>query len=228
MLWVSSFFRPGVGCAQKIDLVYQATRNGQPFATVTESFRQDKDRYRIESVTAGIGIYALFGKRRLISEGEVTAGGLKPSHFELHQGEDSNKSVFADFDWAANTLTLKNKGESSVVPLQKDTQDLTSYSYQFMFALPAGDAISLPVTTGKKLNLYNFQLTERNQLTQVTAGKYKTVHLTKIRDTSQSVNARDERELWLSIENHYLPVRLLITDDRGAKIEQILTSLHVE
>ena len=54
---------------QQIKAVYQATRNGQPFATVTETYTRDGSKYRLESLTEGIGVYALFGKRRLASEG---------------------------------------------------------------------------------------------------------------------------------------------------------------
>jgi hypothetical protein len=212
-----------------VDLVYQATRNGQPFATVTESYRQEKGRYRIESVTTGIGVYALFGKRRLTSEGEVGADGLKPSHFELHQGDNISKSLFADFDWAASTLTMKIKGETNVVPLQKGTQDLSSFAYQFMFTPPVGDVLNLPMTTGKKLNLYNYTLTEKNELLEIAAGKFKTVHLVKARDKdADPASVKDEKELWLGLGNHYLPVRLVMVDDHGVKIEQTLTSLHVE
>ena len=136
---------------KQVDLVYEATRNGQPFATVTESYRQENGRYRIESVTKGIGVYALFGERRLISEGEVTSDGLKPSHFELHQGDNARKSLFADFDWSANTLTMKVKGKLTTVPLEQGAQDLSSLLYQFMFKQPTGEVFNLPVTTGKKL-----------------------------------------------------------------------------
>lgn len=211
---------------KRVELEYQATRNGQPFATVTESYRQDKGRYHIESVTNGIGIYALFGKRRLISEGEITADGLKPSHFELHQGSDSNKSLFADFNWAANTLTLKNKTETNIVPLQKGTQDLSSFAYQFMFAAPTGESLDLPVTTGKKLNLYRYLLTDKNEVLDLAStGKFKTVHLIKAKESESS---KDEKEFWLSTDNHHLPVRILMIDDKGIKIEQSLTHLHVE
>jgi hypothetical protein len=108
-----------IAAPTKVDVVYQATRSGQPFATITESYRQENGHYRIESVTKGIGVYALFGERKLTSEGDVTANGLKPSHFELHQDDNEKKFLFADFDWAANTLTMKIKGKSTTVPLEK-------------------------------------------------------------------------------------------------------------
>ncbi|HEX5538787.1 MAG TPA: DUF3108 domain-containing protein, partial [Methylophilaceae bacterium] len=146
----------------QVDLIYEATRNGQPFATVTETYRAADGHYRIQSVTKGIGVYALFGERRLTSEGEVTASGLKPSHFELHQGDNERKALYADFDWGGNTLTMKVKGKPTTVPLLPGTQDLSSFMYQFMFKQPEGSEYVLPVTTGKRLNTYRYNVTERN------------------------------------------------------------------
>ena len=207
---------------KQVDAIYQATRNGQPFATITESYREQNGHYHIESVTKGIGVYALFGVRRLLSEGEVTAAGLKPSHFELHQGDNEKKALITDFDWVANKLSMKIKGKPSVVPLEAGTQDLTSFVYQFMFALPIGDEFKLPVTTGKKLRTYSYKVTERDTELEVPAGKFKTMHLVNVGD------ADDAKEFWLGVESHRLPVRLTMRDEGGAKIEQMLTSLHAE
>jgi len=209
---------------KQVDAVYQATRGGQPFATITETFRQENGRYKIESVTKGIGVYALLGKRTLSSEGEVTAEGLKPSHFELHQGDNAKKSLYADFDWAANQLNMKVKGSPVTAPLEKGTQDILSLVYQFMFVQPGGNEFTLPVTTGKKVRSYTYQVTERSAAVDVPAGKYKAIHMLnagKDKDT-------DDKELWLGIEAHYLPVSLLMHDDNGTVIEQTLTSLHIE
>lgn len=207
---------------KQVELVYEATRNGQPFATITESYKQENGRYRIESVTKGIGVYALFGERRLTSEGEVTAEGLKPTHFELHQGDNARKSLFADFDWVANKLTMKVKGNPSTVSLEPGAQDISSLSYQFMFKQPTGEEFNLPVTTGKKFRTYHYKVTARDAALDVPAGKYKTIHMV------EASASNDEKELWLGAESHYLPVKLVMRDDNGAKIEQVLTSLHAE
>jgi len=229
LVWAAT----AVAAPKSVSLVYEATRNGQPFATVTESYKQENGRYRIESVTKGVGVYALLGERRLTSEGDVTANGLKPSHFELRQGSNERKFLFTDFDWAANTLTMKIKGKPTTVPLEKGTQDLTSFAYQFMFTPPQGDALVLPVTTGKKLRIYNYTVVERDAPVDLPAGKFKTIHLTNAskNDPEQQTDkqsANDEKELWLGREAYSLPVRIVMYDDGGAKIEQTLTSLHVE
>jgi len=222
-----------VAAPKSVALVYDVTRNGQPFATVTESYKQENGRYRIESVTKGIGVYALLGERRLTSEGEVAAEGLKPGHFELRQGSNEKKFLFTDFDWPANKLTMKIKGKPTTVSLEKGTQDLISFAYQFMFAPPQGDALVLPVTTGKKLRLYNYAVVERDASLELPAGKFKTIHLAKAdkndpEKQSDKQSANDDKELWLGQEAYSLPVRIIMYDDGGAKIEQTLTSLHAE
>jgi hypothetical protein len=208
---------------RQVELVYEATRNGQPFATVTETFRQENGRYRIESVTQGVGVYALFGKRRLMSEGEVTEQGLKPSHFELHQGDNDKKSLLTDFDWPQNQLNMQVKGKTITVPLEPGAQDLASFIYQFMFCPPVGEDVNMPVTTGKKLRSYHYRVTERDVTLDLPGGHFKTLHL-----VDATPDGEDSKEFWLATDRHHLPVRLEMRDDKGAKIEQILTSVHAE
>lgn len=207
----------------QVKLVYQATRNGQPFATITETFQQENERYRIESVTDGIGVYALFGKRRLLSEGEVTAQGLHPKHFEQQQGDNAKKAVSADFDWEAKTIAMNAKGKTTSVPLEDGTQDLLSYAYQFMFRHPQGAELRLAVTTGKKLRNYLYRVAEKDDRQEALSGVCKTVHL-----ANGAKDGEEDKELWLGVEQYYLPVRISMKDENGARIEQVLTSLHVD
>lgn len=223
LLCLAVFTTLAIAAPKQIKLVYEATRNGQPFATVTETFSQENGRYKIESVTEGLGVYALFGKRILTSEGEVTPEGLKPSRFVLHRGDNPKKSLSADFDWAASKLTMTVKGKPVMAPLEKNTQDLTSFVYQFMFKQPTGQDLKLPVTTGKKLKTYHYKITGRDVPLQVPAGNFKTIHLVN----ADVEEPDDEKELWLGVESHYLPVRIIAHDD-GTKIEQKLTSLQVK
>ncbi len=207
---------------QKLTAVYHVTRNGQPFADVTETFRQEGGRYKLESVTKGIGIYGLFGERRLASDGEVIAEGLRPGHFEQQQGDNAKKAISADFDWISKTIAMKAKGQTNTAPLENGTQDLASYAWQFMFAPPKADEVVLPVTTGKKQRVYRYRVAERDAVMETPAGKFRTLHLVNAKDGGE------EKELWLGIEAHHIPVRILMQDEKGAKIEQVLTSLDAQ
>lgn len=206
-----------------MQLEYEVTRDGKPFATVKESFTQDGNQYKIESITKGIGVYALFGERKLSSTGELTAQGLKPMHFELHQGDGGRKSLITDFDWAKNTLNMQVKGKTKTAVLEAGTQDLASYAYQFMFTPPLKDAVNVALTTGKKLNLYQYKVAERGVVLDAANAQYKTTHLvsTKAEDDSK-------KQLWLAENQHYLLVRYRQLDENGATLEQTLTKIHVE
>lgn len=209
-----------------IQASYEVTKNGQPFAKVHEQFSVTGNAYKVESITKGIGVYALFGERKLISNGEVTSQGLKPSHFELHQGDNPKKALFADFDWAKSTLRMLVKGSPKDAELTPGTQDLASYAYQFMFLpAPLKDAITVTLTTGKKLNQYQYKINADQELINGAGTQYKTLHLVQL---EQNKPQTETKELWLAAEHHYLPVRILMVDENGAKIEQTLTELHVD
>jgi len=209
---------------KRIQAVYEVTKNGQPFAKVHEQFVITDGSYKLESVTKGIGVYALFGERVLTSSGEVTAQGLKPGHFELQQGNNAKKALLADFDWAKQALRMTVKGKVKEAPLAAGTQDLASYAYQFMYLpAPLKDSITVTLTTGKKLNQYQYRINPEPETIATPAEQYRTLHLAQ-----QDQNKTDTKELWLAEEHYYVPVRILMVDDNEQKLEQTLTELHIE
>ncbi len=211
---------------KNIQLEYEVTRDGKLFANVVETFSQDASQYKIESVTKGVGVYALLGERKLSSSGSVTKDGLKPKHFELHQGDSKKKSLINDFDWPKNTLNMQVKGETRTQALEKGTQDLLSYAYQFMFMSSKArgvNAINVTLTTGKKLNHYQYKVMGRGLKLSVANAQFKTLHIAKAPAAGE-----DKKQLWLAEDQHYLPVQYKLTDEDGANFEQTLTSIHVE
>jgi len=204
---------------------YEATRNALPFAKVHEQFSVTGNSYKIESITKGLGVYALFGERRLTSVGTVNSLGLKPDHFELQQVDNPKKALIADFDWTKNSLQMIGKGEVKQDALTEGTQDLASFAYQFMFLpAPLKDAVVMTVTTGKKLNKYQYIINADIEFIESAGVKYKTLHLSQALVPGKS----ESKEFWLAVDYHYIPVRILMVEDSGAKTEQTLTELHVE
>ncbi len=206
-----------------LQLHYAVTKNGQPFANVKESYVVTGDAYKIESITKGIGVYALFGERQLTSAGEVTKEGLKPKAFELHQGDNEKKSLLAQFDWAQNKLVMLVKGKEKTAELAFGTQDLASYAYQFMFQPEKiKNTASVQLTTGKKLNTYDYLVTPA--ALDIAGKTLQTLHLTPVK----SATTTETKELWLAAEYHYLPVRILLVDDNGQTLEQTLTEFNAQ
>ncbi len=213
---------------KNVRLEYDVARDGKLFARVKESFTQNGKQYRVQSITKGVGIYALMGERKLTSIGAVTKAGLKPFHFELRQGRNDNKTLIADFDWVKNTLTMQKKDEKRTEKLEAGTQDLASYAYQFMFNPPLKDDVKVIMTTGKKFNTYQYKVLARGATTVVGKTSYKTLQLTNEADINKSKAGQDKKQLWLAQDQFYLPVRYQLTDDDDDTYEQTLTKIHVE
>ena len=208
---------------KNIQLEYDVARNGKLFAKVKETFAQNGKQYRIKSITKGIGVYALMGERVLTSNGAVTKEGLKPNHFELHQGKSAKKTLIADFNWAKSTLTMQVKGEKKTEVLEKGTQDLASYLYQFMFNPPTKDEVNVTMTTGKKLHAYQYKVMARGLKLKLAKATYKALHI-----SNEAAAGDDKKQLWLAQDQYYLPVRYKLTDEDGDNFEQTLTKIHVE
>lgn len=209
---------------KSIQLEYEVSRNGKAFGTVKESYTQEGAKYHIISTTKGEGLYALLGERVLTSSGDVTANGLKPAKFQLKRGDNKRKSLAADFDWAGQTLNMLVKGEKRTAKLVAGTQDLASYAYQFMFAPPKGEQVKLSLTTGKKLKLYTYNIKPGVALS--AAGKsYKTMHL-----VNAKVDGKKKKELWLAKvkADYVIPVKYLVIDKHGDKLEQTLTKISIQ
>lgn len=203
---------------------YNLFKSGQQVGVVSETFLRKGNRYEILSETKAIGIFALFAKGniKLISRGEITKDGLRPLHFEHHRGSDPDKLIVADFDWRKRILTMKYDGKTETATLAPGTQDRISRMYQFMFAPPQGKELTFHMTNGRNLELYEYLLADETPL-ETAAGKFNTLHYSK-----QHKADEDGTELWLSSENHYLPVRVLITETEGGKMEQKLTQLRIK
>jgi Protein of unknown function (DUF3108) len=208
---------------KNIQLEYDVLRNGKRFATLKENFTQNGKQYRINSVTKGLGIYALLGERVLTSSGAVTKEGLKPIRFELHQGKSDKKTLIADFNWTKSTLSLQSKDGVKTEPLEKGTQDLSSYVYQFMYNPPNKDQVKVTLTTGKKLNHYQYKVIARDVAVDAANASYKTLQI-----SNEAGANEDKKQLWLAQNQYYLPVRYKLTDEDGDNFEQTLTKIHVE
>lgn len=208
---------------KRIHAVYAVTKNDQPFANVREQFTISGGQYQLESITKGIGVYALFGERVLRSQGEVTEQGLKPSRFELRQGDNPKKALIAEFDWVKQNLRMTVKGKLKEAKLQQGTQDLASFAYQFMYLTqPLKDEVTVTLTTGKKLDQYHYSIKPDAETIEAAGVQYKTLHLTPAAQDDET------KEFWLAADYHYLPVRILFVDEHGQKLEQTLTELHIE
>ncbi len=165
-------------------------------------------RYSLTSVTEATGITALFvsGKITQRSEGSLTAEGLQPDKFWGEKGKQVQPPV--RFDWLSRLLLLP----AGAVELPAQTQDLLSFAFHLAMRVQEHDAAwEMPVTNGKKLRNYQFQVMGWETIS-IGGGRLEALRLQGSRSGEGSL------DVWLAPAQHWLPVRIRTLDQKGKVI----------
>jgi hypothetical protein len=221
LLVVSSSAQAG---PKTIKATYHGFMNGLPIGTLTEQFESDGNTYRIVSETKPVGLAALIQRQPLhfSSTGSIASGGLQPTSFEARRNTRDAPQVSAEFDWPQKQLVLKNQGKTESLSLPSGTQDRLSVLYQFTF-LPLERIVKLDfaMTNGRKLDQYQYRVAGEVEI-ETGMGRLKTLHLVKQREPGDTVN-----EVWLSLQHRHFPVKLLIVERDGMRLEQVIQNLEL-
>jgi hypothetical protein len=184
---------------QRVEIAYEVARNGSAIAEVAERLEHDGRSYRLQETWKGRGLYAFMGEVQRSSRGAVAADGLRPVEFEDRRSGREPRRVA--FDARAGGPTLER-------------QDRLSLLWSFAFAPPAS-AATVKVADGKGVATRVYQPAGRERV-RVPAGEFDALKLVKRKDGPEDRGA----EIWLAASRHYLPVRILITEKDGTRIEQ--------
>lgn len=209
----------------RIEASYDVTTKGIKIAEIRERFTRSGDRYRIESLSKPVGLLALFKPDTLqvISEGDITPQGLRPQSFVYKRSRETVKNTAADFDWRQSTLMLNDRYGQRIEPLPADTQDRLSVLYQFRYVpfLRELKELTMHITNGSKIDTRQYVVRSR-QMLAVPLGTLETIYLsTPPQETAWKT------EIWLSVENGNFPCKIVLTEDNGEKMSQILTALSI-
>ena len=176
-------------------------------------------RYTVISVAEATGLTGLFYRGKFVqtSRGRITPHGLQPEEFWDQRGDKRSSALF---DAAQGHLALNpDKGPPRHFTYQGDVQDVLSLFFQLaLTAPPSVDQLSYTVFNGKKLRDYRYAV--RGEVVLETAvGPLRALHLARVADGDGRF------EVWLAIDRHYLPVRVLKTDDKNNEVELKLLSM---
>lgn len=202
----------------RLDLHYRL-RYGLASGEQTLLWVNDGAHYTLTSVAGATGLTGLFYRGRFVqtSRGRVTPHGLQPEQFWDQRGD---KESSARFDAAHNDITLiPAQGEPRHFTYHGAVQDVLSLIFQLALTAPPPDGqITSTVFNGKKLRDYTYAV--RGEETLDTAlGPLRTLHLAR-------VASDDERfEIWLAVDRHYLPVRVLRVEGGGVEGELTIRSI---
>lgn len=222
LCWIST---ANAGPPTRIQAKYDVLKGNIKAATISETYTRTQDGYKIESTWKAVGLLAMFKPEtiQVTSTGNVTAQGLRPLTFIHNRKLDSKRNARADFDWNANRITLTNRHGVRTLPLPAGTQDRLSAMYQFMFvSLQNAAKYDLNMTNGSKIDVYNFVITP-NQNVTVPLGTFKALYV-----ASPKIANENRTEIWLATEHAYFPYKMVITDEDGSTLAQVLTQLSLE
>jgi uncharacterized protein DUF3108 len=216
---------PAVALAipEQITAEYQITNLGITIGRVHETFVRRGDNYSIQSVTRSEGPLKILLDEQITleSSGKVVASGLRPLRFEQRRARNPRRDVDATFDWERGVIHSTFQGERSEIPLPGDTQDRLSLMYQFMKLTPRGGAMKLPMSNGRKVEVYSYRLVNEERLS-TPAGEFDTLHFERVTASDKESKA----EVWLAKDRHNFPVRVVFDDPRGLRLEQTLVALQ--
>ena len=109
----------------------------------------------------------------------------------------------------------------SEVPLPDATQDRISVMYQFMNLKPGAGTVTMPMSNGKKVELYTYRFVDEEPL-DTPAGRFDTLHYERV----VASPGESKAQVWLAKDRFNFPVRVVFDDPKGPRIEQLLVALE--
>ena len=151
----------------------------------------------------------------------MTAQGLRPQSFTERKPSSPNEGL--EFDWDARQVTFDRHGEKKTEPLADNVVDWLSMLFQIAANPPPAESEDYPllVLTQRKFYRFHLKVLGEEEI-DIPLGKVRTLHLRHVdeKDSSEVV------DVWLGIEQSYLPVKLRYPVARNRlMVEQVATSV---
>jgi len=201
----------------RVELEYDLMRNGSKMAEVVERLEHGNGTYQLTETWKGRGVYALLGRAKRTSEGNLGADGPRPREYvDERSGRDTQR---VSFDWSANTITRRYKGATRTEPVPADTQDRLSFLLALTFYSQKGEPVSFHIADGRGMSRHTYRPNGRERLA-TPAGEFDTVKLMRKNEGSGDVS-----EIWLAADRGYLPVRIVVVEKDGTRYEHVATRI---
>ncbi len=164
--------------------------------------------------------------RRMSSDGEITAGGLRPRRYdeETRVALRSPRALAIHFD--EDQVRLPG---GQVLPLPSGVQDAASQFVQLTWIftldpsrLEIGRSIELPLALPRRVEPWTYDVVARETL-HTPAGAVQTLHLKPRRDARAGGDL--SAEMWVAPSLQYLPVRIVIRQDRDTYVDMLIERL---
>jgi uncharacterized protein DUF3108 len=207
---------PGHG---RIDYIVRHLETGLKLGESSFEWNLDRRHYELSLAARATGLAHLFlpGKRIERSEGAVTPTGLRPDSFRMLGRRHADDVESVRFDWNARRLIF-SPGEHSL-ELPDSTQDILSFLFQFALFPPENGTLHSAITNGRKLDTYFYEPIGEETL-DLPLGRVKTRRWSR-----QHSLVEEGMDVWLAVQDNYLPVKIRYIDKEGRVVEQVATAI---
>ena len=202
----------------RVEIAYEVLHNGGAIADVTQVLEHDGVNYRLTERWKGRGLYALAGEAQRSSRGTIAADGLRPLEYEDRRSR--REPARAQFAWETKMLTLQFRNGPQSRPMPAHAQDRLSFLFAFAFRAPGKRPTEFNVVDGKGVAEYIFENAGRERI-KVPAGEFDALHLVK---REESPDGRSS-EIWVDPARSHLPLRVLVVQKDGTRIDQVATRI---
>lgn len=184
-------------------------------------WQQDGARYSMELRLETTGLAGLLYSLEYtqLSKGLITPAGLQPERFDVLQS--GRLPDHAIFDWANMKVAITRKGREKTDVLEVTDQDVLSVWHLAALKTPEG----LPATIALVSNTRRSPATVEHlgkSRQRVDAGMFDTEHL-RIR----AVTGKLTIDFWVAERYHWMPVRMIMTNDKGEVMDLQLTKIDM-
>ena len=194
----------------RIEIAYEMTRNDEAMADTLEQLEHGNGRYQLVETWTGRGVYALLGTIKRTSRGLLGPHGLRP--LEFSDERTARTTARAWFDWERKTLAMEYKDPRHVEPLPANAQDRLSFLLALSFLPGRAESVQFAIFDGRGQTRQEYRIAGRERL-KTPAGDFHTVVV-------ERSGGNEAARLWLAAELGHLPVRLLLTQKDGTRLEQ--------
>lgn len=203
-------------------VTYKVTYNGMSVGLCEERFEHDGKSFSIVSDIHTTGLASVLYSLKINREihGTVTPTGLQPGSFVEVNTKKPRKSV--QFDWPAKQVTIDSGKGPQTLPIPNlPIFDQGSFAWSFAFNPPTKKEGKIVLTDGRRLTEYNFAVIGTEKIS-TPIGKLEALHVKKIQESGD----KNGFEVWLATSQHYLPARILFSDDHGT-LDSVISATNL-
>ena len=176
---------------------YALYRGGHLIGHLQDEWHHDGNTYAIERRS---DLLAATGQALAQSSGVVASDGLVPLDYR-----DGASGEVLHFDWQALRARITANGAGArEYGLRARTQDALSLPYEIGQALLHGEPLSAAIASGGGVRERNFETVGEERIS-VGGRLLRALHL---RSAAPADTGQEALELWLGIDEQYLPLRI--------------------